>query len=84
MSRGEISTVNNNYRDFNDFLKLELKRQHVSQQKLSEWLNFNSRQALVDRLSGATEWKFRETLEVCDLLEVDPADIFRIRQRGNK
>ena len=76
--RPTTDIIGKQYRDFNDFLKIELKRQHISQQTLSEWLNFNDRQYLVDRLSGKTAWKFHEYLEVCYFLNHDFADVLKM------
>lgn len=66
------------YRDFCDFVKCELRRQKISQNKLADMLGLN-RQGIVDRLSGATDWKFKEVLEVIYVLDVEePSEIFRV------
>lgn len=66
------------YRDFCDFVKCELRRQKISQEKLAKMLGL-PRQGIVDRLSGATDWKFKEVLDVLYILEVEePSEIFRV------
>lgn len=62
------------YRRFNDFLRGELKRRKISQEKAANYLNL-SRMSFVKRLSGSVGWSFKEVLEMMDFLEMDITEV---------
>lgn len=62
------------YQRFNDFLRGELKRRKISQDKAANYLNL-SRVSFVKRLSGSVEWSFKEVLEMMDFLEMSITEV---------
>lgn len=63
MPRTIVNPVETKYRHFNDWVRGELKRRHMSQSKLAVYLNIG-RTTLTGRLNGQIEWPFRDVLEV--------------------
>lgn len=57
------------YKRITDYLRGELKRKKISQQKAADWLNI-SRASFSYRLSGKIEWSLKEIISLCELLEI--------------
>ena len=62
-------SVDKKYRQFNDFLRGELRRKHLSQEQVAEWLNL-SRTGISKRLNGEVEWGLKEIMSLFDLMEI--------------
>lgn len=60
-----INNVDIEIRRFNDYVRGELKRRHIGQQTLADYLGV-SRSTLSYRLSGQIEWSYRDYLKVCE------------------
>ena len=69
-----IRKTTKEYQQFNDFLRGELKRRKISQDKAARYLNL-SRVSFVKRLSGATEWSFMEVLEMMEFLDLKITEV---------
>ena len=65
MVRATCDTIGTQIRRFNDFVRGELKRRHIGQQTLADYLGV-SRSTLSYRLSGQIEWSYRDYLKVCE------------------
>lgn len=58
------------YRQLNDFIGGELKRQKIKQTEVATWLNI-PQTGVSRRLSGETEWSVREVISLFELLGVE-------------
>lgn len=63
-------SINKKYQQFNDFLRGELLRKKISQEKVARWLNL-SQQSVSKRLLGETEWTVREIMSLYELMEIE-------------
>ena len=81
MPRTKVDITGFQYRKFNDFVRGELKRRRLSQGKLAEYLNME-RASLTYRLSGDTEWKFKEVLETLEFFDVGLDEIIDKRRKS--
>lgn len=63
------NSIDKKYRELNDFIRGELKRQKISQDKAAHWLNI-SRASFSYRMCGKIEWTVREILSLFELLEI--------------
>lgn len=57
------------YRKLNDFIRGEMRRKKISQEKAANWLNM-SRASFSYRICGKIEWSLREVISLFELLEV--------------
>lgn len=74
MPRTTIDKVGTSYRRFNDWLRGELRRRHIKQDTLAEYLNI-SRPTLTLRLNGTIQWMFWDVLKVMEYLDADFSEI---------
>ena len=63
------NSIDKKYRELNDFIRGELKRQKISQDKAAHWLNI-SRASFSYRMCGKIEWSLREILSLFELLDI--------------
>lgn len=63
MARQTCDTIGTEIRRFNDYVRGELKRRHLNQEALADYLGI-SRSTLSYRLSGQIEWSYRDYLKV--------------------
>lgn len=68
MVRATCDTIGTQIRRFNDFVRGELKRRHIGQQTLADYLGV-SRSTLSYRLNGQIEWSLRDAFSVMEFLE---------------
>ena len=62
-------TIDKQYRQLNDFIRGELRRKKISQEKVANWLNL-SRTGISKRLSGEVEWSLKEIMSLYELMEI--------------
>lgn len=65
----KTNKISQDYRKLNDFIRGELRRQHISQSSLAYTLNL-SQVGISKRLSGKTDWTMWEILNVFEVLGV--------------
>ncbi len=58
------------YNRINDFIRCEMRRKKISQEAAAQYLGLRQ-DGISRRLSGQTEWTFREIISLYDLLEVE-------------
>lgn len=58
------------YNRINDFIRCEMRRKKISQESAARYLGLRQ-DGISRRLSGQTEWTFREIISLYDLLEVE-------------
>ena len=68
MPRTKVDIIGYRYRQINDFIRGELRRQKIPQIKLAEYLGI-SQAALSLRLNGTNEWPLRDFLETMEFLK---------------
>ena len=59
---------------FNDWLLGEMRRRKIHQKDLAGYIGIDQC-GVSKRLSGITEWSFREVLEVLDYMEVSITEV---------
>lgn len=64
------NTIEKKYRQLNDFIRGEMRRKKVNQEKMANWLNL-SQGCISQKLSGKVEWMAREIISVFELLEIE-------------
>ncbi len=74
MPRTNVDKPKTQYRQFNDFVRGELRRRHQSQDKLAQYLNM-SRPSLTYRLLGEVEWTFLEVLNTLEFFGIEINEI---------
>lgn len=65
----KFNKVSQDYKKLNDFLRGELRRQKISQEKLAYCLNI-TRASVSKKLSGSTDWTVWEILNVFEILGI--------------
>lgn len=70
MVKHTLDTIGTKLRLFNDFTRGELRRRHITQDKLADYLSI-SRSTLTNRLNGVIEWSLRDALKVAEFFDVD-------------
>ena len=65
----KTNKISQDYRKLNDFIRGELRRQHISQSSLAYTLNL-SQVGISKRLSGKTDWSVWELLNTFEVLGV--------------
>ena len=63
------NSIDKKYRELNDYIRGEMRRKKISQEKAANWLNI-SRASLSYRINGKIEWSLREILSLFELLGV--------------
>ena len=63
------NSIDKKYRELNDYIRGEMRRKKISQEKAANWLNL-SRASLSYRINGKIEWSLREILSLFELLGV--------------
>lgn len=58
------------YNRINDFIRCEMRKKKISQEAAANYLGLRQ-DGISRRLSGKTEWTFREIISLYDLLEVE-------------
>ena len=74
MARATCDTIGTMLRKFNDYIRGELKRRHLTQADLAEYLGIE-RSTLSCRLNGYNEWSFRDALKVLEFFETSLENI---------
>ncbi len=65
----KFNKISKDYRQLNDFIRGEMKRQKVSQGNLAYSLNL-TQASISQKLSGQTDWTVWELLNVFDFLGI--------------
>ena len=68
MTRSTCDTVGTKIRQFNDFIRGELKRKRKTQADLAEYLGIE-RSTLTYRLNGDSAWPFKDALKVLEFFD---------------
>lgn len=66
----KINQTSKEYRQLNDFIRGEMKRQKVSQSSLAYTLNL-TQGSISQKLAGQTEWTLWEILNVFEILNIE-------------
>lgn len=78
MVRATCDITGTQIRRFNDFVRGELKRRHLTQESLADFLNV-TRSTLSYRLNGTCNWYFEDVLNTCQFFGVSLSDILEGR-----
>ena len=74
MPKTNVDRVKRDYRRFNDFIRGELRRQNLSQNDLSDYLNVD-KSTLSKKLNGGLGWSLMDALKAMEFLDADIKEI---------